>query len=200
MPEPEPVEMPQVAFPRRPAASPPQTRLSLTAAPTPPAPTATPPAAPALPASRPVLEPNGSHAAEVSHAATGPAIEPLVLGLTSLADTWPDAVRKEIVDHNLVDATVALPFEEVERALKHGKIVFTWKTVRSWIRPARPPSASAHDSACLELPLNVVAPVFIERQRQNIKPHQKISVDEDIPNLFFGFPQPEARHGRQCEA
>jgi predicted regulator of Ras-like GTPase activity (Roadblock/LC7/MglB family) len=44
----------------------------------------------------------------------------------------------------------------------------------------------------LELPLKVVAPPFLARQKETSQLHRKVSVDEDIPNLFFGFPRPEA--------
>ena len=44
----------------------------------------------------------------------------------------------------------------------------------------------------LELPLKVVAPPFLARQKEAAKLHRKVSVDDDIPNLFFGFPRPEA--------
>jgi predicted regulator of Ras-like GTPase activity (Roadblock/LC7/MglB family) len=43
----------------------------------------------------------------------------------------------------------------------------------------------------LELPLKVVAPPFLARQKEAAKLQKKISIDEDIPNLFFGFAQPE---------
>lgn len=92
---------------------------------------------------------------------------------------------------NLIDAKVGLPAEAVEQSLKQGRIVFSWSSIRSWIRPSLLPSVSAHDADALELPLKVVAPLFLARQRQNVAPHQKVAVDEDIPNLFFGFPQAE---------
>ncbi len=114
-----------------------------------------------------------------------------MLTLTALADSWPEAIRKEIIDTNLVDAKVALPLNGVEQALKQGKIAFTWKMLRSWIRPAVLPAASAHDGSVLELPLKVVAPQFLAHQKKAAKPHHKVTIDEDIPNLFFGFPQPE---------
>ncbi len=117
---------------------------------------------------------------------------PLVVGLTSLAEGWPEAIRKELVQLSLVDARVALPSEIAERALKQGRVAFTWKTLRSWITPAPLPTVSAHDNSVLELPLKVVAPLFLARQKQTAKLHQKVTIDEDIPNLFFGFPQPEA--------
>ncbi len=112
-----------------------------------------------------------------------------MVALTALAESWPDAVRKEIVELNLVEARVALPSNAVEQALKQGRIAFSWKSIRSWIKPAILPAVSAHDGVVLELPLKVVAPLFLARQRENAKPHAKVTVDEDIPNLFFGFPQ-----------
>ncbi|MGO8927234.1 MAG: roadblock/LC7 domain-containing protein [Limisphaerales bacterium] len=119
-------------------------------------------------------------------------LNPLLVSLTSLAEGWPEPVRQELVQMNLVDAKVALPAEIVERALKQGRVAFTWKTLRSWIKPAPPPAVSAHDSLVLELPLKVVAPPFLARQKEATKLHRKVAVDDDIPNLFFGFPRPEA--------
>jgi predicted regulator of Ras-like GTPase activity (Roadblock/LC7/MglB family) len=116
----------------------------------------------------------------------------LLVGLTSLAEGWPEAVRQELVQMNLVEARVALPTEVVERALKQGRIAFTWKTLRSWVKPTPLPAASAHDSTVLELPLKVVAPPFLARQKEAGKLQRKVVVDDEIPNLFFGFPRPES--------
>jgi hypothetical protein len=113
-----------------------------------------------------------------------------LVGLTSLAEAWPEAVRQELVQMNLVEAKVALPTEAVERALKQGRIAFTWKALRSWIHPPPLPSVSAHDSTVLELPLRVVAPPFLAKQKE-AKLQKKVVVDEGIPNLFFGFPRPQ---------
>ena len=44
----------------------------------------------------------------------------------------------------------------------------------------------------LELPLRIVAPPFLARQKETATLRKKVSVDADIPNLFFGFPQPES--------
>jgi len=93
---------------------------------------------------------------------------------------------------NLVDAKVALPVVAAEQGLKQGRIAFSWKTIRSWVKPPVTCVASAQDGTVLELPLRVVAPLFLARQKESAKPHQKVSIDEDIPNLFFGFPQPES--------
>jgi predicted regulator of Ras-like GTPase activity (Roadblock/LC7/MglB family) len=125
----------------------------------------------------------------------GPAAEPLMVTLAALAEAWSEAMRKEIVDMNLVEAKVALPANAVEQALKQGRIAFSWKTLRSWIKPAVLPGVSAHDGTVLELPLKVVAPLFLARQKENNKNQQKVAVDEEIPNLFFGFPQPDSAPG-----
>lgn len=117
--------------------------------------------------------------------------EPLLVSLSALAEGWPEAVRKEILDFKLADAKVALPAAAIEQALKQGRIAFSWKTLRFWVKPTVPTVVSEHDATVLELPLKVVAPVFLLRQHDHNKNKQKVAVDEEIPNLFFGFPQPE---------
>ncbi len=111
--------------------------------------------------------------------------------ITSVAEAWPENVRKEIVALKLVDASLALPLDAIGQALKQGRIVFSWKMLRSWIKPSVSATDSPNDSAVLELPLKVVAPLFLTKQQQKAHPQQKVAIDEDIPNLFFGFPQPE---------
>jgi predicted regulator of Ras-like GTPase activity (Roadblock/LC7/MglB family) len=133
------------------------------------------PAAPPPPPARPATDSN-----------------PLLVSLISLAESWPEAVRQELVQLNLVDARVALPTEVVVRAHQQGRVAFTWKTLRSWIKPAPLPVVSAHDSSVLELPLKVVAPPFLARQKETSHLRKKVSVDNEIPNLFFGFPRPES--------
>ena len=143
----------------------------------------TPPAPTALPA-----------AAAPPAASPQPASDsnPLLVSLISLAEGWPEAVRQELVQLNLVDAKVALPSEIVERALKQGRVAFTWKTVRSWIKPATLTTVSAHDSLVLELPLKIVAPPFLARQKEASKLQKKVAVDDQIPDLFFGQPRSES--------
>ena len=125
---------------------------------------------------------------------------PVMVSLSALAEAWPGAVRQEIVQLNLVDAKVGLPSEAVERALRQGRIAFTWKMLRSWIRPSPLPAVSVHDGAVLELPLKVVAPLFLARQKESAKTGQKVLIDENIPNLFFGFPQPEPADPKKASA
>ena len=111
--------------------------------------------------------------------------------LSALAESWPDSIRREILALQLVESDVALPATAIEQALKQGRISFSWKTIRLWLRPQLAPAFSALDGAVLELPLKVVAPLFLARQRAASKAKPQVTVDDEIPNLFFGFPQPE---------
>jgi predicted regulator of Ras-like GTPase activity (Roadblock/LC7/MglB family) len=118
--------------------------------------------------------------------------EPLVVTLSSLAESWPEPIRKQILELKLAEATVTLPIEIIERALKQGRVAFSWKTLRSWLKPAPAPSSGAHDATILEVPLKIVAPLFLARQNEANKTKKRVAIDEDIPNLFFGFPQAES--------
>jgi len=197
-------------------------RSSITSAPTPPPPSAAPPRTPAvMPAARNVPDLGGTpipmpkapataaptplptqrNGGPPPQAAPTPApqltpvateTEALTVSLIALAENWSEAVRKDIVHFNLVDAKVALPCDVVEQALKQGRLAFSWKTLRSWIKPAVLIPTSAQDNVVIELPLKVVAPLFLERQREANKDKQRVTIDEEIPNLFFGFPQADA--------
>ena len=155
-------------------------------------PAGAPPASPAPPVFRGVgAAPAAAPRDPIPQSATPPAVEvpSLSVPLISLAEGWPEAVRQEIVQANLLDAKIALPVEPVEQALKLGKAAFPWKVLRSWIKPTPPPIVSVYDNAAVELPLKVIAPLFLNRRKDDARPHQKVAVDENIPNLFFGFPQ-----------
>ena len=162
-----------------------------------PAPTATPTMriAPSIPepvAAAPVVrmaEPAKPTAPTAAPAAPADS-DTMLAPLTALAESWPEAVRQEVVQLNLVDARLALPVELVEAALKRGRVTFPWKQVRTWLRPAAPSRLSPHDAAELEMPLAVLAPLFVARQQKHAK-SQRVAVDETIPNLFFGLPKPE---------
>ena len=113
------------------------------------------------------------------------------LPLSLVSEGWPESLRVEIAQINLIGVTIAMPLDTLKESLQRGKAFFTWKTLRGWFNPAVPASVSPHDNTSLELPLRVVAPLFIARQRDLAQTKQKVAIDETIPNLFFGFPQPE---------
>lgn len=141
---------------------------------------------------------NGASPASTSHApgAQKPQEPPtsaavVTIPLTALAEGWPEPVRKEIVQLNFVDQKVSFPAEVLDRALRAGRIAFTWRMLRGWMKGA-PTGASPQDSTVLELPLKIVAPLFLAYRRRTAKPASKVEIDENIPNLFFGFPQPDS--------
>ena len=127
-------------------------------------------------------------------APAAPAVPEVYLNvpMAVLIDSWPEVMRNEIDQLNLMEVQLALPARVVEPALKQGKVAFPWKVLRSWIRPAILPTVSAHDGMMLELPLRVIAPLFIARKKEAAHVQQKVTVSEKIPNLFFGFPQPDS--------
>ena len=128
-------------------------------------------------------------------APTRPAAVPeravILVQLSALAQAWPEFLCEEIVKCKLEAASVALPVDLVEASLKRGGVVFQWKTLRSWIRPVPAVGASAHDGAEVELPLNVLAPLFLRRRGAAQHQQARVELDEAIPNLFFGFPKPD---------
>jgi len=111
--------------------------------------------------------------------------------LAALSEEWPEALRLEIAQTNLTNAQVALPVHLVEPALKRGRVIFSWRYVRTWIRPV-PPGVSVHDGIELELPLKVIAPLFFGQQKTVARLQRKITLAPEIPDLFFGFPQPQS--------
>jgi predicted regulator of Ras-like GTPase activity (Roadblock/LC7/MglB family) len=105
--------------------------------------------------------------------------------LASLSESWPAELRQEIAQWNLPEARVALPAEPVREAMKTGRVVFSWQTLRSWIRPAPPAAAkTVNDNTKLELPLGVLTPLFLTAPKQIPKSAQMLALDE-IPDLFF---------------
>lgn len=183
-------------------------RSSLTSSPTAPSPTAGPAGSPPTKPSPPAFhgvgaapiprQPAVPRAPAAPSSPTAQTSRPtsdgasLSVPLGALAESWPEALRQEIVQLSLVDAKVMLPTGLVEEALKRGKIAFPWKSLRSWIRPAPLPAVSAHDNLALELPLKIIAPLFLTCKKQAVQQKQKVAIDESIPNLFFGFPQSDA--------
>jgi predicted regulator of Ras-like GTPase activity (Roadblock/LC7/MglB family) len=117
--------------------------------------------------------------------------EGIAASLAALSEDWPEGLRLEITRSNLSNAQVLLPANLIEPALKRGRVTFTWQNLRSLIKPT-PPPASIHDGIELELPLKVLAPLFLTRQKGAPRSQPVALPPADIPNLFFGFPQPQA--------
>lgn len=111
--------------------------------------------------------------------------------LAPFVSGWPQTLRQEIALWLVVDARLAMPVELIENALRQGRVTFPRRTLRTWIQPTAPQKPSRHDETELELPLSAVAPLFLARQNGDGRPH-RVTVNEAIPNLFFGLPKPGA--------
>jgi predicted regulator of Ras-like GTPase activity (Roadblock/LC7/MglB family) len=119
-----------------------------------------------------------------------PAAPTLFVSLADLAETWPEELRNEITRTGLANARVPLALDAVEPGMKRGRVTMPWKQLRSLAQPGSAPSPN--DGLELELSLKVLAPVFLDAQKNRSRAGRKVAVAAEIPNLFFGFPQPAA--------
>jgi len=106
--------------------------------------------------------------------------------MSAVSEFWPQDIKAEVASLNASSARIGLPYAAVEAGLRKGRLAFSWQQLRSWIRPAVPYQASAHDTVQLELPLRCVAPLFIAQQKAGTQHKQRVAVDMAIPDLFSG--------------
>jgi len=107
--------------------------------------------------------------------------------LSALSESWPPAVREAIAELKLQGATVSLPMSRLEQGLKTGRVVFTWGDLCQWLQPPPPEKPTAHGEVPLELPLKVVAPLFLARRRPWATPKKltdAADIPEDMPVVF----------------
>jgi predicted regulator of Ras-like GTPase activity (Roadblock/LC7/MglB family) len=143
---------------------------------------------PALPPFKFTAAPVPPPATPVSPAEAQPTFSVL---LKDLAENWPNEIKSEMVQTGLVNASVPLPLPAIEPGLKRGRVTMAWKELRTLVQPNSFPSAS--DDLELDLPLKVIAPAFLAAQKKlSARSPSRVAVSEEIPNLFFGFPQAEA--------
>jgi predicted regulator of Ras-like GTPase activity (Roadblock/LC7/MglB family) len=193
-PTPPPAPAAAAPAPAKPAAPPPPAAPSAPPAPAPQpsAPLTISPAlkeamssAQAAAAPKPAAPPPTKAPAAPS-APAAPAVpegEPISVPLAACSAGWPDAVKQEIASAGS-GATLSLPRSKVADGLKTGKVAFTWKQLRSLVRPNPLSAASPQDDTTLDIPLSVVAPIFMASHKQ--KPQKKVVIDENIPGLFAG--------------
>jgi predicted regulator of Ras-like GTPase activity (Roadblock/LC7/MglB family) len=117
-----------------------------------------------------------------------PALPTIFASLWDLAENWPEELKDEISRSALANVSVPLAGDMVAAGLKRGRVTATWKQLRALAKPSSPPSPN--DNLELELPLKVIAPVFFAAQKNLNGSRAKAAVTAEIPNLFFGFPQP----------
>ena len=109
---------------------------------------------------------------------------PIIVPLASLSEHWPDAMRAELAQLNLSNAHIALPYEIVQPVLKRGQAVFSWRTLRTWIKPAPVLAVSVRDNLELSLPLKIIVPLFMAQCKQPAPTIQTANTVEDIPDLI----------------
>jgi hypothetical protein len=107
--------------------------------------------------------------------------------LGDLCDHWPGDLKNEILRSPLAQLTVPLDGAVVLPGLKRGRVVMTWKQLRLLAQPSSAPSPN--DPLELELPLKVLAPLFLAAQKNVLRVQPKAVVSANIPDLFFSFPQ-----------
>ena len=89
------------------------------------------------------------------------------------------------------DAEVLMPMNHLDASMKTGRVAFAWSSLSQWITPT-PPSVSHETGEMLvELPLSVVAPLYMARRRPGTA-QKKVVVPESIPGVFSGTATSEA--------
>lgn len=149
-----------------PAAAKPAHGLSMKSAP------AATPSTPAAPTAAPVADP---HAGEV-----------LSIPVAMVDDSWLEPIKAELAKTKIPGLKLQIPYEEVNRGLKAGKLEYPWKQIRAWIQPALASNlAGDHSEKPVTLPLKVVAPMFLGHFKPG-KGGKKADIAQDIPDLFSG--------------
>jgi predicted regulator of Ras-like GTPase activity (Roadblock/LC7/MglB family) len=83
---------------------------------------------------------------------------------------------------------ISIPLASLENGMKTGRVVIAWGEILGWLNPpASVPSVQGEVE--LELPLNVIAPLFIAKRRAAAA-QTKVTVGEHIPDLFAGVAKP----------
>ena len=139
-----------------------------------------PPASP-----EPAALPKVTPAAKPKIPVTPPAVPGSVsIPVAKVIDAFPDVIQSTLGEAKTRDAVFALPAGDLEKGLKSGKVAFPWRTLRSSLRPAIITSTTpAADSLIVELPLDVVAPIFLASHRA-ASPQRKMVIAQDIPDVF----------------
>jgi hypothetical protein len=123
----------------------------------------------------------------IPHSPRPEPVQPTIFApLAALSEHWPAELKQELA--SFANVAVPLPGSIIEPGLKRGRVAMTWKQIRTLAQPGS--AVSPNDNLELELPLKVIAPLFLAAQKNQARPQSKTSVSGEIPDLFFGFPQP----------
>ncbi|HEX4122117.1 MAG TPA: roadblock/LC7 domain-containing protein [Verrucomicrobiae bacterium] len=104
--------------------------------------------------------------------------------LAALSESWPEGIRQEIQLTGLGETIVSIPMSRLDSGMKTGRVAFTWSELIGWLNTA-PSTPSSQGETPLELPLKIVAPLFMAKRR-TATPQRKVFVGQNIPDLFAG--------------
>ncbi|MGA3180348.1 MAG: roadblock/LC7 domain-containing protein [Verrucomicrobiota bacterium] len=114
------------------------------------------------------------------------------MAVSELMEAWPPPVQQEIEQLQLRSGKVCLPVSRLDSAMKTGRVVFTWGELCSWLQPPTPENLAANRETALELPLKVIAPLFMARRHPGAA-QKKVTIAAQIPDIFAGMAKaPEA--------
>jgi predicted regulator of Ras-like GTPase activity (Roadblock/LC7/MglB family) len=107
--------------------------------------------------------------------------------LTAISGGWAPDIREEIL--SLLNSEVFLPLSRLDAAMKTGRLSFTWGDLSQWISPSPPVASDQNRETLLEVPLSLVAPLYMARRRPALS-QKKVVIPESIPGVFSGAPAP----------
>lgn len=140
---------------------------------------------PQPPAPKPAAPVSAPFASATPTAPAAPKIstagQNLSVPFASVSTAWPPGIRQELAVSQA--QTINIPLDRIESALKTGKVVFRYAEIRAWAVPAVS-TPSQMDEVELDLPLNVVAPLFMAKAKP-AAPRSTVSL-ENIPDVFAG--------------
>jgi predicted regulator of Ras-like GTPase activity (Roadblock/LC7/MglB family) len=136
-------------------------------------------------------------------AAPAPAAAPsggtLSVSINTVNQKWPESIRQIISQIGATD--VEIPNELIEPAVKSGRVEFPWEQLVTWLRPApQGEVALEHGSLVIEMPLSVIAPLYLQQSKYKTK---QSSVPGGIPDIFSSkgekLAQPDAEAAVEAE-
>jgi Roadblock/LC7 domain len=112
--------------------------------------------------------------------------DPVLVPLSAVAGLWPEPMRAEFAQLNLSESQIALPLDQLATALKRGRVVFPWRTLRTVLRPVPITAVSARDNLQLNFPLKLVVPLFLAQYKPSARKTWSPPPAADIPDLISG--------------
>jgi predicted regulator of Ras-like GTPase activity (Roadblock/LC7/MglB family) len=134
---------------------------------------------PTPPTPRPVAAPQPV-AAPAPAPAAAPSGGTLSVSINTVNQKWPESIREIISQIGATD--VEIPNELIEPAVKSGRVEFPWEQFVTWLRPAPQGEIAVEDgSLVIEMPLSVIAPLYLQQSKYKTK---QSSVPGGIPDIF----------------